>query len=332
MVARALFWLIKERERWDIVFTDGFRALGIPAVVASRLLGKKAVFRPQNVGEMSGAFFDGRLRRLGLSHSHWLVRPFIGMRNALYKKADAFVPTTIDMKDELLQAGIPSARIYLIPNFYDEIKFVPATEAEKSGLRRKLSIKEDALVGIFTGRLVSWKGPQYLVRIWGEIARKKENLILLIVGPDGQEAADCSGEIREYIRKNRLEDRIWMTGGVSNIEDYLRASDFFVFPSQGGEGCSNGTIEAMACGLPVVTTRATGIVDIVNDETALTVDPRDFEGFRKAILKILQDGNLRKALGQAGAARARELFSPDKVSSQHVQILRALCNGCNFTS
>jgi glycosyltransferase involved in cell wall biosynthesis len=88
----------------------------------------------------------------------------------------------------------------------------------------------------------------------------------------------------------------------------------------------------MACGLPVVTTRATGIVDIVNDETALTVDPRDFEGFRKAILKILQDGNLRKALGQAGAARARELFSPDKVSSQHVQILRALCNGCNFTS
>jgi glycosyltransferase involved in cell wall biosynthesis len=326
MTIRAFFWLLKERDRWDFVFVDGFRALGLPAVIVAKLLGKKVVFKPQNIGEMSGAFFNSKLGKIGLNHAHWLVRPFIALRNAVLFKANAFFPHTSDMRNELLQAGIPPEKIYLIPNPYDNNKFVPANHTEKLELRRKLSIKEDALVGIFTGRLVSWKGPQYLVRIWKEIARQDENLILLIVGPDGEEEADCSDEIREYIRENKLEKSIWMTGGVRNVEDYLRASDYFSFPSQSGEGCSIGTIEAMACGLPIVTTRATGIVDIVNEETALTVDPHDFEGFKKAMLKVLEDGDLRKTLGQAGAARAKELFSPEKITFQYVKILRELCN------
>jgi Glycosyl transferases group 1 len=53
-----------------------------------------------------------------------------------------------------------------------------------------------------------------------------------------------------------------MTGGVRNVEEYLQIADFYVFPSQGGEGLPTALIEAIACGLPVVATRATGVIEL----------------------------------------------------------------------
>ena len=324
MAVHSFFWLIKNRKNWDIIFVDGFRALGVPAVIVGKLIGKKVVFKPQNVGEMSGEFFDGKLQGIGLSHTHWLVHPFIVARNTVLKRADAFCPHSTDMKKELLEAGVSSDKIHFIPNPYDPNKFRPATLDEKVELRRKLSIEEGKLVVIFTGRLVTWKGPQLLVRMWCESVGQDDNTLLLVVGPGGTEAANCADEIRDYIRQNRCENSIRLTGGVRNVDEYLRAADLYAYPSQGGEGSPISMTEAMACGLPVVTTRATGIVDLVTENTALVVEPQDFDGFKSNMKKMLAEPRLRQDFGLAGAERTKQLYSAEIVNYQYVNLFHSL--------
>ena len=65
MIVTSCIWLIKERRHFDIIFVDGFRTLGLSAAVVGKLFGKKVVLKPENIGEMSGKFFDGRLKNLG---------------------------------------------------------------------------------------------------------------------------------------------------------------------------------------------------------------------------------------------------------------------------
>lgn len=326
MMITALFWLMKERKTFDFIFVDGFRVLGVPAVLAGGVFGKKIVFKPQNIGEMSGAFFDGRLRKVGLSHTHWLVKPIVALRNFILRRVHAFCPTSTDMAKEFLRADVESDKVHLIPNCYDNSRFMPASADERNRLRKKHSIDKDRMVEIFTGRLVSWKGPQHLVKMWNEIVEANNHPLLLVVGPDGNDMFDCADEIRNYIRKYNLNNDVVMTGGVRNVEDYLHLSDFYVFPSQGGEGLPTSIIEAMACGLPVISTRSTGITDLVTPQTGLTVEPTDFEGFKAAIVIMLTQEELRKKLGRAAAKKAKLLYSPDGVICQYIQVFQALAN------
>jgi glycosyltransferase involved in cell wall biosynthesis len=320
----ALVWLIKERQKFDIVFVDGFRTLGVSAILGGKLAGKKIILKPENIGEMSGAFFDGGLKKIGLTHSHWLVRPVIALRNAILRQADALCPISLDLEKEFLQEGIEWSNVHLIPNAYDSSRFFPISVDEKGKLRSKFSIDENRIVAIFTGRLDAMKGPQHLVRMWQEIAETNNHPLLLMVGPDSHGIFNCGNEIRDYIRTHNLQDDILMTGGVRNVEEYLQVSDFYCFPSQGGEGLPTSVIEAMACGLPVITTRSTGVMEIVTPETGLAVEPTDFEAFKVAIVKMLTDEKLRNSLGQAAAARAGRMYPAEIVSRQYLQIFRAV--------
>ena len=269
-------------------------------------------------------FFDGRLKKLGLSRSHWLVKSLLELRNQILKKAQAFCPISTDTQREFLEAGVPKQQIRLVPNVYDNTRFNPASSQEKYELRKSLSIHTERVVAIFTGRLVSWKGPQHLVRVWHRISENRIPPLLLLVGPDGNDIFDCSDEIREYIATNSLQENIVMTGGVRNVEDYMRASDFFVFPSQGGEGLTTAVMEAMGCGLPVVTTNATGLTDLVSPDVGIVVDTTNFQDFQDAVLALYTDEQRRLTLGRAAMERASHLYAPERAYPQYLQLFRSL--------
>ena len=112
----------------------------------------------------------------------------LALHNKILRGAQAFCPISIDIERELLDAGVKPSKIWLLPNVYDSSKFIPASAHEKCSLRRKLSIDDQRVVAIFTGRLVSWKGPQHLVRMWHQLA---ENPILLFSYSLGRMAMIC---------------------------------------------------------------------------------------------------------------------------------------------
>src|SRR5688572_836019 len=86
--------LFRVRHAYDVLFVSGFRILGVPAVLVGRALGKRIVLKADSQGEMSGEFFGAGLARFGLRPSSAPFRTFLALRNAVLRRADAFVAIT----------------------------------------------------------------------------------------------------------------------------------------------------------------------------------------------------------------------------------------------
>jgi glycosyltransferase involved in cell wall biosynthesis len=93
------------------------------------------------------------------------------------------------------------------------------------------------------------------------------------------------------------------------VAPWLQAFDLFCLPSYANEGVPQALMQAMACGLPVITTDVGSIGEIVTDgDTGVLVTPQDAAALRNAIEALLGDGERRRTLGDSAAARARERF------------------------
>jgi glycosyltransferase involved in cell wall biosynthesis len=100
------------------------------------------------------------------------------------------------------------------------------------------------------------------------------------------------------------------------LVNYYRDSDVFVFPSVWNEPFGMPVIEAMACGIPVVATKSGGIPELIEDgRSGLLVDRDDSDALADAILRLLNDNNLRESIGKVGRERVIEKFTWDRVAN-----------------
>jgi glycosyltransferase involved in cell wall biosynthesis len=310
--------LFRLRRKYDLLYVSGFRLLGIPAVLAGRLLGKPVVLKADSLGEMSGDFFAAGLARLHLRPSSLPFRFFLGLRNLLLRRADRFVAIAPAIGDELQAHGVPAEKIEAIPNSVDTSRFHAVDEPQKAALRRQLELSQEAKVVIFTGRLVSYKGLPLLLRVWKEIQARHRQALLLLVGSGGLDIHNCEDELRRYVAANGLESTVRFTGNVRNVHDYLQAADIFAFPTE-SEAFGISLVEAMACGLAVVTTAVGGVRDIVSHgENGLVVDAGDHDQLYEALDALLLDERLACHLGAAAAQTGHSRYA-----AQHINALYA---------
>ena len=111
---------------------------------------------------------------------------------------------------------------------------------------------------------------------------------------------------------------------MENVRDYLQAGDLFVFPSE-REAFGISVAEAMACGLPAVTTDIRGLSDVVvAGETARVVPAGDGDALYDAICFILENDAVAGAMGVAARRRAEQCFSQTSVVASYVRLVREL--------
>jgi glycosyltransferase involved in cell wall biosynthesis len=207
------------------------------------------------------------------------------------------------IRDELLAAGCRPDRVHLIPHGVDTGRFRPAGTEERAALRRPLGWPQDACVVTYTGRLLRGKGLETLVEAFGVVAAHHPSAYLAIVGSGEGQALSVEGELRSAVTASGLGERIAFTGRMDAVEDALRASDVFAFPSE-FEALGLSLIEAGACGLPAVASRTGGIVDVVEDgRSGWLVPPGDTAALALALGRLLDDPGERERLG----ARARQV-------------------------
>ncbi len=167
---------------------------------------------------------------------------------------------------------------------------------------------------VWVGRLKLPKDPLTLVRALGSL--------------EGTFDADLVGDgplrrtVEEELRRLGLGATVRLLGEREDVATLLAQSDVFVLASR-SEGLPLSILEAMAAGLPVVASRVGGVPELVVDgETGLLVRPGDPEQLAAALGRLLADELLRRRLGEAGRARAREHFDLDSVRRAHVDLYR----------
>jgi len=318
--------LIQLRRQFDLIFVSGFRIIGVPAVLVTKLLRKVCILKADSLGEMSGDYFLAGLAKTGLGRSSLPFRITLPLRNALLKQADIFVAISEEIATELVTNGIDPNNIKIIPNSVDTNRFHPVSFHEKLELRRKLGLPSEGKIFIFTGRLVTYKGLPLLLRVWKEIHCIHPDINLLIVGDGGFDIHNCEVDLKEYVRKNELSDCIRFIGSVHNVHEYLQASDVFVFPTE-NEAFGISLIEAMACGLPCISTTVGGLKDILEHlQNGLVVEAGDFQQLYLALERLITDSTLAVRLGEAGRQTVEERYSMEIISQKYMNLFQKLAS------
>jgi glycosyltransferase involved in cell wall biosynthesis/folate-dependent phosphoribosylglycinamide formyltransferase PurN len=322
LVLPAFLRLCTQRRRYDVAMVAGFRILGIPALLARALTRKPTVLKADSRGEFSGEYFRAGLAGAGLAPDSWPVAWALRLRNSLLRRADAFVALSDEIAGELLDHGVPAPRVHRIPNGVDTRVFRPASAEERSELRNRLCIPDGPVV-VYTGRLVTYKGLPSLLRAWREVP----DALLVLVGEGGADIHSCEQQLRDFVGSNGLSDRVRFTGAVERVEDWLRAADLFVFPTE-NEAFGLSLVEAMACGLASVTTRVGGLRDIVADgDNALVIAAGDDTALATAMRVLLGDAERRAAMGRAARQDAERRFSLSAVTDAYEALFASLHAG-----
>ncbi len=167
----------------------------------------------------------------------------------------------------------------------------------------------------FSGRLVERKGVSVLLEAWGKLAKDHQDVLLVIVG-----GGPLEKKLKDQSRELGIEENVKFFGFVNNIGDYLAATDIFVFPSF-QEGFPNSVLEAMACGIPVISTKIGGVVDVIRDgENGLLVEPGNVNQLADALKKLISDAEYASTLGKNALKTVRENYDINVIANKYVKL------------
>lgn len=293
-----------EREPFNIIHAQYAYPTGLAALEASRATGV-----PNLVSIQGG---DG----------HW-----VGLCCPTHKRAMLVV---LDHAGKLLigsrsfaeevreNHGTPPERFTIVPGAVDTNRFRHASRQGSEAPPRAL---------LYHGRVDRRKGVLDLIEAFALVVERgvapEVRLIISGIGPDSDAA-------RDLIRARRLDGRAEMLGYVA-YEDapqvYARG-DVFISPTY-AEGFSNTILEAMAAGLPIISTRAVGVVDCLRDDggeedNSLLVAPGDVPALAEAIMRMLDDSELRARLSGRATAEVEQLYSWRAVARQIIGVYEGL--------
>ncbi|MBS0642741.1 MAG: glycosyltransferase family 4 protein [Acetobacteraceae bacterium] len=201
-----------------------------------------------------------------------------------------------------------------VRNGRDPSIFRPNPDA-RAATRAALGVPEDRVVVIAVSRLVWHKGYPELAEAMATLPE----LELWVVGE--RLASDRGADMVAVLQAAGLGDRLRLLGYREDIPDLMAAADIFTLPSR-FEGLPMSVIEAMLTGLPVVATRVRGPDEqVVQDVTGLKVPAGDGSALGAALGRLAADKALRQRMGEAGRARALELYDEAKVLARTLDLL-----------
>lgn len=207
----------------------------------------------------------------------------------------------------------------------DRSLFFSANKTPQSVARTKgqLDIPTDSIVIGFVGRVTPDKGIDRLLNMFEQLSQHYADLYLLIIADydnaRGQSVCGYRCRIEQHPRIKHLTF-------VDNIVPYYHAMDLLVLPSR-REGFNYALLEAAACGLPTVTTNATGCVDVVVDQqTGFVVRLEDQSAFNEAVKRLVDNTGLRQELGQKAKKRVAECFDSKRLVQKHIRLYEKVLN------
>ena len=284
-------WLLSNIRRYDLVHVHLANLQADAAGLAAR------IFRVPLYVKLAGGGPLGEIARM--RPTAWLTRR-VGVRSAARVQA-----TSAEIVDDLRGVGVPDGRIVRIPNGLADEAFRPATPAERKKLRRKLGLPEHRILILFVGRFAGYKGVQDLCEATMAVQRDQPATLVFLGAPAIDDPVEIPSETNTIVKP-------W----TDRVVEYLQASDIYAHPSH-TEGMPNSLLEAMTVGLACVATRVGAVPEMIDDgRTGLLVDIGDVEGLRAALIRLINDKQLRSRLGRAAAKEVLQRYRIGSVVDQ----------------
>ena len=226
---------------------------------------------------------------------------------AIWKKAAALVACSEGLKNRALHF-LPSASIDVIPNGVEMDRFHPAQAGQKPDTLRLLTV----------GRLSVTKRVEMLVDAVEILHKEGRRLHFTIVGGGAVEP-----QLREMVLRKNLGNIVEITGRTDpeDMPQIYRQADVLISASM-QEGMSNAMLEAMASGLPIVTTRCEGLEELIADN-GIIVEPANAGSIAAAVKKLADDPQLCRQMSLAARKRA-EQFSWSRAAEQYLALYERL--------
>ena len=203
-----------------------------------------------------------------------------------------FFASSKNKKESMNLHFLTKQKNLVIPNAINPAAFY---KKNKNKLRDEYSISRDFFIVVFVGSFIDRKGPNRVADALKKL--DDDNIKVFFIGreQDGRKLNFCykGTLLKECIPHEKLVD-------------YLNMADVFVLPTL-AEGCCNAIIEAMACGLPIISSNCEFNDDILDESCAIQINPESVDDIAKAIRAVYDNQNLRNKMGEAALQKASSM-------------------------
>lgn len=219
-------------------------------------------------------------------------------RNKLYPYAEGIIVQT-DVANEIYQKKFPENRIETIPNPF---KLDYSTEKVQ---------RENIILSV--GRLIQTKHFDLLIKIFSKV--KNQMWKLVIVGGNSSQY-DGMSSLKNLIKEKNLDDKVFLTGTVTDVQSWYQKSKIFAFPSS-SEGFPNVIGEAMAAGLPVIAFDCiAGPSELIDDgKNGFLIPLYDTDTFQEKLQILMNNKELRKKMGRNSLEKI-QAYSVDRIGEK----------------
>lgn len=248
----------------------------------------------------------------GAPKKNWLAYP---VEKLLAPQCDAM--GMINWEDyHFTQKHMPRKKVYHIDGIGLYTKKFTETRIDRDQKRSELGLKPDEIAVLSVGELQNRKNHEPMLRAIASLNNKRIKYII------------CGwGELKEHLLKVAadigMKDQFVLLGHRYDIPEILKAVDIFAHPSQ-REGLGIAAIEAMASGLPLVTSNAQGMKDyVVNGKNGFLCSPNDVKGYAEGLKQLVESPDRRRAIGGENVFAAKK-YDYENTKEQILSILMSV--------
>lgn len=237
----------------------------------------------------------------------------------LYNRAvDAVAAISQGVANALGAAGVAPDRITIIPSGVDCRRFAPPSLEQRASARSELGLGADEIAIGAVGGLELRKGHRHLLDALVQLRDAFPAIKCFIAGGGSQREA-----LEEQSRRLRLGGVVRLIGSVADSRALLLAIDIYVQPSI-KEGLGVALLEAMACGLPAIASRAGGMAEVIEDrQSGMLVRAADSGALAQALRELLDSPDTRTAIGIAARRRAVTNFSMEAMARRTLALYQS---------
>jgi len=259
---------------------------------------------------------------------------FKNIERYLARKSTAIIAISDIQKQELSEEHkiCKTSKIKVIPLGFDLSRFQENLEEKRISFRKKYILADDEIAIGIIGRLVPIKNHRFFIDAIHQLIQKTNKKIRVFIIGDGEEKDNllnyCKQLNIDFIEFTKEQEKatITFTSWIKEI-DWANAGLDVIALSSLNEGTPVSLIEAQASNKPIVTTNVGGVENIVlTNQTAIIVSPNDLNGFYNALLKLVEDDELRLKMGKKGWNHVREKFHYTRLVNDMQKLYVSLLN------